>query len=136
MHGTQPGRHPCTTCCQDFRTADNLLSHMKTAHSTEERERFPCSFLGCEKTFLHKRSIWRHCKEKHSENPTHFSCILCEEFNTSRDLSRHIATHTTEKTHKCSTCGKTFAVKSNLKKHQVSFCTIRTIRTNIFVFYQ
>lgn len=94
---------------------------MKFVHSTTERERIPCTFLGCEKTFVHKGGVTKHFNSEHAENPIRYLCTLCQkEFKSMKDLTRHIDTHTREKSYKCTICGKGFGQAQNLKRHEVS----------------
>ncbi|XP_035714917.1 PR domain zinc finger protein 5-like [Folsomia candida] len=117
-HRNKP-KLPCPICHQSFASATTLRRHTRTVHSTTERERFPCSFPSCEIKFSRKGGAEEHFRVFHSENPTRYSCTLCRKgFKSRHDLSCHIATHTTEKTHKCSTCGKSFIVRKALRRHE------------------
>ncbi|OXA37370.1 Zinc finger protein 2 [Folsomia candida] len=64
-------------------------------------------------------SVLKHFKGEHAENPVRFRCTLCvKEFKQKCSLDKHIAVHTTEKCYKCSTCGRSFALRGNLRTHQ------------------
>ncbi|OXA47380.1 gastrula zinc finger protein XlCGF7.1 [Folsomia candida] len=114
-------RPRCDICNRVFSSAKTLRTHTNTVHSTRERPRFPCTFPGCEKTFLTKGHLSHHTKIEHSENPVRFPCTLCgREFKTRGVLEGHIHTHTTEKPFKCATCGRSFARKRHLKSHEMT----------------
>lgn len=117
---TNRERPSCVTCHRAFFNSTTLRNHIKRAHSTKERPRFPCSFPGCEKTFLNKIYISQHVKTEHAQTPILFACTLCgREFKLKNHLNNHFSTHTKEKSFKCATCGRSFALKMNLKNHEV-----------------
>lgn len=106
----------CETCTRVFISSYNI----KTVHNPT-RVRWPCSFPGCDKTYQNKTGLNKHLRMDHVENPTKFPCTLCrKEFKVKTNLERHIATHTTEKTHNCSICARSFAGLHDLKRHEVN----------------
>ncbi|XP_035712268.1 gastrula zinc finger protein XlCGF57.1-like [Folsomia candida] len=114
-------RPSCDTCGRVFANLTNLRRHINTAHGTKERPRLPCTFPGCEKTYLSKQHISEHVKTEHSHNPVRIPCTLCgKEFKTRKELEQHISTHTTEKPFKCATCGRSFAQIGKMKRHEVT----------------
>lgn len=109
----------CYFCRRKFKSKGELENHIVT-HTTE-REECPCSFTGCGKIFSKKSSLTNHVKMEHTENPVRFGCTLCDkEFKNRTCLNSHIATHTTEKAYKCTTCGRRLAGLSGLIRHGVS----------------
>ncbi|XP_035712468.1 zinc finger protein 25-like isoform X2 [Folsomia candida] len=131
----KPGKKwECSKCSKTFKTNTKLTRHMvthdpdakvtcekhiDTGHGTMDRPRFPCTFPACEKAYLIKGHLSRHINTKHAENPVIFPCTLCiKEFKTKFELEVHILTHTTEKPYNCATCGRSFAQKPHLKRHE------------------
>ncbi|XP_035716621.1 zinc finger protein 433-like [Folsomia candida] len=116
----------CQSCEKTLKNPRMLYRHMRNMHvnkpkSTEARSRFPCTYVGCEKTFLHKGSATDHFKREHAENPVRFPCILCgKEFKQICSLKLHALSHTTEKAHVCPTCGRGFAIMAVLKAHEIT----------------
>ncbi|OXA45027.1 Zinc finger protein 26 [Folsomia candida] len=112
-------RPSCNTCHRMFSNSTNLREHIKAAHNTKERPRFPCTFPGCEKSYLNKGHISRHVNYEHAQNPVRFPCTLCgNEFKARFELEQHISTHTTEKPYNCATCGMSFAQMRKMKSHE------------------
>ncbi|XP_035716266.1 gastrula zinc finger protein XlCGF62.1-like isoform X1 [Folsomia candida] len=132
MLHTDRDRPSCDICHRLFSTDAKLRRHVNIVHSTTKRPRLPCGFPGCGKTYLNRHSVSYHIKADHSENPTRFPCTLCgKEFKIRRILEAHISTHTTEKTHICSTCGRGFrfgqltVMKYHERTHPCLFCDKR-----------
>lgn len=110
----------CPICQRQYSRMESLRNHMNLVHNTTERPRHPCTFPGCGKTYQNKTWVVYHFRMEHYENPARFGCTLCgREFKANPDLVKHIATHTTEKPHKCSSCGTRFVQISSLKRHEV-----------------
>ncbi|OXA62826.1 gastrula zinc finger protein XlCGF8.2DB-like [Folsomia candida] len=119
QHSENPTRFPCTICGKEFKSK-NLLNRHHITHNME-RIRLPCQYVGCGKGLLNKKDLLNHCKSQHSESPHRFSCPLCgKEFNTKKEHEYHIIKHTTEKAHKCATCGWSSFRKSTLIRHEVT----------------
>ncbi|XP_035713494.1 zinc finger protein 480-like [Folsomia candida] len=114
-------RPSCGTCHRPFPTFASLRRHTDAIHNAEERPRFPCTFPGCGKTYLHKGGVSQHVKAEHTENPVRFRCTLCgKEFKVRSKLAQHIRTHTTEKPYNCATCGRGLAKIEARKRHQMT----------------
>ncbi|XP_035712330.1 zinc finger protein 333 isoform X2 [Folsomia candida] len=120
-------RPMCDTCHRVFATFPSLRQHIDTVHSTKDRPRFPCTFPGCEKSYLFKNDVSKHVRAEHAENPVRFPCSLCgKEFKSRGDLEHHIPTHTTEKPYNCATYGKGFVKKGKMKRHENTHLEIFT----------
>ncbi|XP_035712267.1 zinc finger protein 135-like [Folsomia candida] len=114
-------RPSCDTCHRVFSSFSYLRRHMDTTHSTKERPRLPCTFPGCEKTYLNKGDVAKHVKLEHAQNLVRFPCTLCgKDFKTRGELKQHIPTHTTEKPYVCATCGRGFAHNGVMKRHEMT----------------
>ncbi|XP_035712239.1 zinc finger protein 2-like [Folsomia candida] len=119
MKSTHSSRPSCDTCHREFSAVSSLQRHIDTVYSAKERPRLPCTFPGCEKTYLSNDKLSKHAKTEHSENPVRFPRRLCgKEFKTRVDLTQHIPTHTTEKPYTCATCGRSFAQKGAMTSHE------------------
>lgn len=120
MHSGRP-KYPCDNCDRKFLTRENLKKHAQTVHTkTERRPRLPCEFPGCAKTYLNKVSVMKHFRAEHAKVPDRYGCTLCgKEFKARGDLRLHISSHTTKKTNKCETCGRSFTQLCSLRVHEV-----------------
>ena len=93
-----------------------------------ERE-FECK--ACDKIFNSKKLLKGHIKVTHSRE---IKCKSCEEtFERNSDLEVHIKTkHEPNGKYKCETCGKTFALKWRLKKHQENHDSLKARKCHYF----
>lgn len=122
VHRNQEEDINCNICEKRFCSLPNLRRHLKFVHSASPRERIPCGFDECNKTFLCKTGLASHFKIEHDKNYVKFPCAICgKEFNLKGILSQHIGTHTKEKPFKCSICGRTYHTKSYLDRHEVTW---------------
>ncbi|OXA41528.1 Zinc finger protein 62 [Folsomia candida] len=121
VHSDKP-KPSCLVCQKEYTTRENLRVHVKNMHTTAPRTRHPCTWPGCDKTFLRAGDAGKHFKREHVQNPVRFRCALCDkEFKDQGNLRRHIiAAHTMEKAHVCSTCGKRFKAADILKYHMTT----------------
>ncbi|OXA45956.1 zinc finger protein 227 [Folsomia candida] len=121
QHGPYKKIYRCKICHKEFSTSQSIKKHMAAMHSTKPRPRLPCTFSGCDKSFLNKDDVTQHFKMNHTENPRRFRCTLCDKkFKYPRDLNEHLMYHTKEKAYKCATCGKGFPKKSKLARHELT----------------
>lgn len=120
VHGNRE-KQACSICEKYFTKPWSLRRHVKSMHSATPRERIPCPFDTCDKTFLTKDARRVHFKTEHAINSALFPCAICgREFKHKGDLIRNIGVHTREKPFKCSTCGRSFQVKKLLTRHEVA----------------
>ncbi|XP_035711646.1 zinc finger protein 502-like [Folsomia candida] len=66
-------RSNCDICHRTYRNSSSLQRHVDVVHGTRERSRFPCTFSGCEKTYLNQGHLLEHVRAEHVENPLRFS---------------------------------------------------------------
>ncbi|OXA43265.1 PR domain zinc finger protein 5 [Folsomia candida] len=120
FHETQK-RLPCNICGRGFSSPGCLRRHAKSVHATTKRKRISCTFSGCDKTFSTAGNLRQHFYTEHAENPIRYLCTLCgREFKSRGNLGQHVRAHTTEKPHKCPTCGRGFAQMTYLRFHQAT----------------
>lgn len=118
-HSCQP-KLVCSVCCKEYGTRQDLQRHFNAKHISTPRPRYPCKFPGCGKTYLEKSTATHHFQLEHVQNLVRFPCPLCEkEFKDKAYVAKHIAIHTTEKSHKCEICQKSFVEAVSLKNHKV-----------------
>ncbi|XP_069808791.1 zinc finger protein PLAGL2 [Dendropsophus ebraccatus] len=83
--------------------AEGVPAHSKILHDTDTRLHAPCS-----------------SEQESPPLPRRFTCpqLLCDKtFASKYKLCRHMATHSMQKSHQCSHCGKMFHRKDHLKNH-------------------
>ena len=77
-----------------------------------------CPYEGCNKGFVRKDSIYHQHYRSHTGEKPH-QCSECgKSFNRIQDLKIHMAIHTGEFKHICKFCKKTFLRPNNLKDHE------------------
>ena len=111
------------------------LEKTKINHTTKNRQgdssgrRFNCR--ACDNSFDSKKSLKVHIKASH---PQTIKCNLCEEtFEQNSDLERHIEEeHEKNRKYECDKCGKTFALRWRLGKHQESHASSKNKKCHYF----
>jgi uncharacterized Zn-finger protein len=87
----------------------------------QQRRRFPCLILGCERRFTSQYTLKVHM-EAHKPKPrTSFPCTLgcSERFSRQHDRLRHeVAKHGKICEFSCDECGRFFSTKKTLGNHK------------------
>ena len=83
----------------------------------EERERIPCEYTTCGKTFMSKSIMKKHMQEVHQEP----RCVECDIlFPTYQEFRIHQLQHKGKVPQKCGICDKVFRWKCTLVNHMKS----------------
>ncbi|KAI6180631.1 hypothetical protein M3Y98_00741700 [Aphelenchoides besseyi] len=109
--------HACEQCDKVYLSPNQLREHVIAMHS-EERI-YKCD--QCESTFGRPGGLRRHRLMVHTDHK--YTCPFedCDHpgYKCSKALAAHIrSVHTKERPFACSTCGKTFIRKNDLKVHE------------------
>ncbi|KAE8737709.1 hypothetical protein FOCC_FOCC016824 [Frankliniella occidentalis] len=119
QHGSTPPFR-CPLCHKPQGERRALYHHLKE-HVPVKAEQQPhqvtagtSSPAACHKPQGDSRALYHHLKE-------HVPCTVCQkEFRSGADMSRHLKTHTGEKSHQCTVCKKRFRNGSALKAHLIN----------------
>ena len=129
-HKPEAKKVTCDICGSRFFANNHLKEHKVLVHGQSEgSKKFECS--DCDKTFVLKKSLNRHLREKHMEtnkntdysedisSTNEIKCGSCEKsFKRMGDMKRHMKTnHSDEKLFKCAACEKEFSRKDILLRH-------------------
>ncbi|XP_068225472.1 zinc finger protein 600-like [Palaemon carinicauda] len=128
-------RHACKICGKEYSFIHLIYSHYRK-HSQEDlhkldletlntiyktksgnERKMKCNF--CSKTFLRFFEVQEHIRQFHSEEKRH-KCSTCGKvFGLKHNLRLHERIHKNQKSFACKLCGKAFIRKDHAKSHMV-----------------
>lgn len=108
----------CGLCSVNFKTEENLQSHMSRSHEKDEVRLHRCQ--QCSAAFKRAEHLKSHINYKHSTADRPYSCDFCSyKSQTRQDLNSHMKTHIKSKDFTCRLCNfagsKLGTVKNHLK---------------------
>ena len=127
-------RFNCSECDSRFKQKSDMRAHMNNVHgynlgtelfgNLEETKQFKCEL--CESTFKYKKDLNQHIRLVHETTfgPSSSKTIKCDECDATFTMLKNLNAHKKVKHSKspkefsCSTCGKIFHKKGNLKRHE------------------
>lgn len=117
---SEPGKHVCNLCNQEFKHQRWLHTHMRSIHinylKANCKKQPQCSI--CFKSFRGPGMLKMHMKTHEKENKLPTCTICSKEFKSKSILYRHRATHfSNQKEHRCSICDKNFSSNYQLNAH-------------------
>ena len=115
----------CATCSEEFKTVDEIRTHLRTSHrdlrpegeTTSNNVKYKYACPHCPNLLSNKDSLEHHINRVH-ELTKKYPCTLCDEaFFDSRSLKKHERKHTGLDLVNCGVCGKEFANKTLFDRH-------------------
>ncbi|XP_050080577.1 Kruppel-like factor 2 [Anopheles maculipalpis] len=97
---------------------DNSLEDTKQLTYSSKDRKYPCTWPGCNKTYIKVSHLKVHQRSHTGELPFGCSWTGCRQrFARSETLNRHLVTHTSDRNHNCRWCEKRFFRRDHLLAH-------------------
>lgn len=116
----------CLVCNMNFQTESQLFEHSTTEHNKikikleNEAQEILLQCPDCDLTFTKQRSLSMH-RRRHKNKNNEFICDTCgKTFSMKHQLKRHVVLHSDVKPHVCTKCSKSYARKDQLVHHMHS----------------
>lgn len=110
----------CEECEIDLNSQQKFNIHMAEIHGTSGVKVYPCTELGCTRTFSAPSSLTYHKFSSHNKSVYFCTEPGCnKQFKIKNLLTRHLKTHCSERTFACDQCDKSFKTRSNLYSHTI-----------------
>ena len=119
-HNSNRQQWSCEKCGKQYLYHSTYVFHM-AQHSAREGPQLVCGI--CQATCETREALIEHVnthnryKPDQNRNKT-FQCSKCQKrFTTTKDVRRHMVTHTKDRSFLCEFCPQTFARKDHLRRH-------------------
>ena len=126
----KPKTLKCEQCPRMFSSESYRADHVRRAHMTGNT--FTC--VPCGKTFYTQERYSKH-ERTHNVVVKNFPCEQCRKsFDSNSSLVRHMKVHGVVKikSHKCQTCGNSFAKLDGLQRHITRTHATKTVKVKSF----
>lgn len=114
-HSPEVLPYACEQCQKFFASEKKMLQHAARHRPVEQKKIYPCS--QCDRTFSRAENVHLHIRSVHL-GVRSFICEECgKAWATKQQLQKHQLMHTDARPFKCSHCAKCFKDSTSLKKH-------------------
>ncbi|KAJ6648569.1 Zinc finger protein [Pseudolycoriella hygida] len=123
--------YKCPHCEKEFYKVRSYKHHVQFRHSDAEKEVYPCTFDGCDRTYHIRDSLKVHINRFHlGIKPEHKrQKLICDQcgrsFKNAFNLKEHSYSHSGILPYVCNTCPKKFISSYKLKIHTMRHLNIK-----------